>query len=85
MKEQENNQDNLAQIKEDEATKEAVNKEDKVDSVEFVKEELQKEKAKIVVMDVLFFAVIIFRMKYTTARWNMVLLFSRNGFTNDMV
>ena len=28
MKEQENNQDNLAQINEDEATKEAVNKED---------------------------------------------------------
>ena len=46
MKEQENNQDNLAQINEDEATKEAVNKEDKVDSVEFVKEELQKEKDK---------------------------------------
>lgn len=46
MKEQENNQDNLEQIKEDEATKEAVNKEDKVDSVEFVKEELQKEKDK---------------------------------------
>src|SRR5690554_3537958 len=46
MKEQENNQDNLEQIKEDEATKEAVNKEDKVESVEFVKEELQKEKDK---------------------------------------